>query len=922
MKSIILPAILFFCVFGAGAQQYWQQKVDYNIEVTLTDSLHRLDGDLAFTYHNNSPDTLHFIWIQLWPNAYKNDKTAFSDQLLEDGRTDFYFSDENERGYINRLNFTSNEEVLSTEDHPQHQDNIKVLLPFPLPPGKSIVIHTPFRVKLPFVFSRSGYFGSSFQVTQWYPKPAVYDNTGWHPMPYLNNGEFYSEFGDFDVTINVPEKYIVAATGNLISEKVMEGRKFLHYKEENIHDFAWFADSTYLVKKSETLVEGKTIDLYLYYHKRNEQKWDSAFSIMQQTLNTRSEWLGVYPYKTVKVVESLQPNAGGMEYPTITIISTPSDIDEMALLIGHEVGHNWLYGMLGTNERKYPWMDEGMNSFYDNRFEKWRKKHFVSKQKRKTIFSLEDEEWEKIASSTMISIKKDQPINTSSEDFSEINYNAIAYEKTADWMNLIEKKLGSAQFDKMMQEYFQTWKFKHPQPADFKHIAANYLKTETDSLFALLDKKGYIENPRKSGFALRPILGLHAMQSKNTIYISPALGYNVYDGWMAGAVFHNYTLPVSKIRFALVPLFATQPKQFNFIGKLGYYQYFNKGSQLELSVNGSKFNMNSYTDSTGRKNFFGFHKIVPTIRYTLANRSPRSTMKKYIQWKTFFINETGINFRRDTVLQQDIITYPKTSRYLNQLSIVVENSRVLYPYRAEFKAEQADRFIRLNLTANYHFNFAKGGGLDFRFFAGKFLYTTDKTSFARYKTDRYHLNMTGPKGDEDYTYHDYFLGRNEFAYSVFDPKISTLKNFTRGLPVAQIMERDGFFKIRTDLLSNKIGKTDDWLMAMNFSTTIPNTINPLKLLPVNIPLKLFLDVGTYAGAWEKNNANGRFLYDAGIQLSLFKNSVNIYFPILYSKVYKDYVNSTIVEKKFLKNISFSINLQNLALNKLFSLSPF
>lgn len=920
MKRILQIIILSLLCTNSWSQQYWQQELDYKIEVSLTDSTKTLDGQLNLIYKNNSPDTLRYIWFHLWPNAYKNDRTALSDQMLQNGSTKFYFSSEEQKGYINRLDFKVDNNPVSIEDHPQHQDIIKLILPQPLPPSSSIHINTPFRVKLPLVFSRSGYIGSSFQVTQWYPKPAVYDSKGWHPMPYLDNGEFYSEFGKFDVQINVPQKYIVAATGNLVDQQDVDGRKILRYQENNIHDFAWFADSNYIVKKGAAEVEGKKVELEVYYHSRTEKSWDSSITILQQTLQTRGNWLGSYPYKTVKVVESLAPGMGGMEYPTITVISTPSDNDALEELIGHEVGHNWFYGILASNEREYPWMDEGMNSYYDNRFHEWRKSiNGISKTK-PSRFLPENEL--ALASHTMISIHKDQPINLSSEQFNLINYNAIVYGKTAEWLSFIETKIGKAAFDSMMSAYYQAWKFKHPQPEDFKLIAARFLGNSTDSVFSLLDKKGYITRPVKKGISLQPFISLAGAETKNKLFAFPAVGFNTYDRWMIGGIIHNYTLPVTKLKFVVAPLYSTNSKQFNIIGKIGYTHYQKDGSNVEFSVNGSRFNMDSFRDSTGTDNFLGFQKIVPTIRYTLANKDARSSIKKYIQWKTFFIKETVLNFSRDTVLQKDIITYPQNSRYLNQLTLVVENSRKLYPYRASFVAEQAEQFIRLNLTANYFFNFAKGGGLDFRFFAGKFFYTKEKTFLVQYQTDRYHLNMTGPKGDEDYTYNNYFLGRNEFAYTTFDPGISTFKNFVRGLPVAQIMQRDGYFKIRTDLLSNKIGKTDDWLSAINISTTIPNSVNPLNLFPVKIPLKLFLDVGTYAEAWDKNNANGRFLYDAGLQLTLFKNAVNIYFPILYSKVYKDYVNSTIVQKKFLKNISFSIDLQNLAPNKLFPFSPF
>ncbi|MEO7265536.1 MAG: hypothetical protein ABIW38_11515, partial [Ferruginibacter sp.] len=207
---------------------------------------------------------------------------------------------------------------------------------------------------------------------------------------------------------------------------------------------------------------------------------------------------------------------------------------------------------------------------------------------------------------------------------------------------------------------------------------------------------------------------------------------------------------------------------------------------------------------------------------------------------------------------------------------------------------------RLNFTGNYFFNYPAKGGLNIRLFAGKFIYTSDKTFTTQFETDRYHLNMSGAKGYEDYTYSNYFIGRNEFE------KFSS----------QQIMIRDGGFKVRTDLLSNKIGKTDDWLAAVNFTTTIPSSVNPFELMPFKLPIKAFLDLGSNAEGWKKDAPSGRFLYDAGLQLSLFNNVLNIYFPLLYSKVYKDYFKSTITEKRFLKNISFSIDVQNLSLKKL------
>ena len=252
-------------------------------------------------------------------------------------------------------------------------------------------------------------------------------------------------------------------------------------------------------------------------------------------------------------------------------------------------------------------------------------------------------------------------------------------------------------------------------------------------------------------------------------------------------------------------------------------------------------------------------------------------------------------FAKDALTNADIITYPTKGRYLNQLQAVIENDRILYPYFGRLQAEQGQGFARLNFTGQYYFNYAKNGGLQVRAFAGKFIYTGDKSITTKFKTDQFHLNLTGAKGNEDYTYNDYFVGRNKFE----------------GLGSQQIANRDGFFKVRSDLLSNKIGRTDNWLAAVNFVTDIPESVNLLNVLPVKIPLKIFVDVGTYAEAWSVGSNTGKLLYDAGFQLSVLHNTVIIYVPLVYSKVYADYFKSTITEKRFLKNISFCIDVHQL-----------
>jgi len=932
-KLLLLNIVLFFVQFTYCQQTYWQQKNDFKISVTLNDVDNSITGFEQIDYYNNSPDTLNYIWIHLWPNAYKNDRTAFSDQLLENGRTDFYFSPENKKGYINKLNFKVDKINALTEDHPQHQDIIKLLLPQPLLPGKMIKIETPFHVKLPYNFSRGGHVEQSYQLTQWYPKPAVYDKDGWHEMPYLDQGEFYSEFGNFDVEITVPKNYIVAATGVLQNEdeklwlkeksnsislktdkKDLEkdivpnsstSIKTLKYLQNNVHDFAWFADKTFLVKQ-DTLVlsSGKVVNIFAFFLSSNQPLWVNSLSFIKKAIVSKSQWLGEYPYNVVSVVDNASPTSGGMEYPTITLLTAGSSEGTLESVINHEVGHNWFYGLLATNERQYPWMDEGMNSFYDQKFDETFATKINSGKINNNFISKKITRYpENNLLQTFIKLKKDQPINTSSEKFSALNYNLIAYTKTTFWLKKMETELGIETFNNVMRAYYEKWKFKHPTPTDFQIVAEEVSGKSLGKLFDLLNKKGELETAQKKQIKLTDFFNLKETAKYHYISVAPALGYNYYDKFMIGAIVHNYNLPPSNFQFIVIPLFGTGTKKLNGIGRLEYFWLPSaNGDKLTLSLSGAKFTGGSFTDSANIKNPLQFYKLTPSLKYLFANKNPRSQIKKFVQFKTFLINEAGVLFKRDILNNIDIITYPKQQRYVNQLQFSLENNRVLYPYNAVIQGDQGDGFVRLNLTGNYFFNYAHKGGLNVRLFAGKFIYKVDKSFTNQFRTDIYHLNMSGPKGYEDYNYSNYYIGRNEFD----------------GFASQQIMNRDGFFKVRTDLLSSKIGKTDDWLGAINLTTSIPKNINPLELLPVKIPVKLFLDLGTYAEAWQKNNSTGRFLYDAGLQISLFKDVLNVYLPLVYSKVYGDYFKSTITEKRFVKNISFSIDIQQLSLNKLFS----
>jgi len=215
IRQLIISCLIVFASFAeASSQEYFQQRVNYKIQVRLNDKLHELDAFETLDYINNSQDTLRFLFFHLWPNGYSNNKTELAKQLFSINGKQKLFNDPELKGYMDSLDFRIDNQKVQWNLLSGQPDICKVILNKPLLPHDSITITTPFHVKIPKgVTSRLGHIGESYQISQWYPKPAVYDQTGWHQMSNQDQGEFYSEFGSFDVSITLPENYIVGATG-------------------------------------------------------------------------------------------------------------------------------------------------------------------------------------------------------------------------------------------------------------------------------------------------------------------------------------------------------------------------------------------------------------------------------------------------------------------------------------------------------------------------------------------------------------------------------------------------------------------------------------------------------------------------------------------------------------------------------------
>jgi hypothetical protein len=496
---------------------YFQQQVDHEIEVSLDDQAHEIQGQIRTTYRHNGPEPLKFLWIHVWPNAYANGNTALARQLYRDGNFFMFYAMQRDLGGIDSLDFKVNGVDAQWSFHPEHIDIVRLELAQPLRPGESVVYETPFRVKLPSgSISRLGHIGESYQITQWYPKPAVYDRDGWHEMPYLNQGEFYSEFGSFDVKITLPENYTVGSTGDWVegwADNAREQRrldslsdwttaqleasldkpasnafppsaertKTLRYRASNVHDFAWFADKRWWVLKGEVALpqSGRKVTTWAMFTPESARLWKRAPEYLADGTLYYSLWNGEYPYNQVTAVDGTISAGGGMEYPNVTVIGGVGSDMTLETVIVHEVGHNWFYGSLGSNERVNAWMDEGINSFNETRYfttkygDSLRLAGFLKPEQPFWWDFAEVESWayprrDELSYLLSARLGLDQPMQCHSDAFTSLNYGPIVYKKTAAAFGHLRAYLGDARFDAAMRAYFEAWKFKHPTPEDLR----------------------------------------------------------------------------------------------------------------------------------------------------------------------------------------------------------------------------------------------------------------------------------------------------------------------------------------------------------------------------------------------------------------------------------------------------------------------
>jgi hypothetical protein len=485
---LIVAAVLATGAGPAAAQDYFQQFVHYTMKVSLDTDKHWLTGSETILYVNQSPDTLSEFYLHLYPNAFRDKDQPY--QIDKNRQYNLVLKDipGPQKGWIDLHDVRIDGDTVSVN---VDGTLAHMMLPRPLEPGDSMRVHFTFSGKIRQRADRSGYLGSHYDMAQWYPKVVVYDQNGFHADQFMT-GEFYGEFGTFDVHLDVPDHYVVVATGTVQSGdpgwdynpphrpdaplRKPAGRKTIHFHAEKVHDFAWCADPTYVVQ--DTTLDG--VEVRSAYRRKSAAAWeDSTLAHALHALKWLNRKIGPYPYPQVTVAEMLR--GGGMEYPMLVM---DGRADEG--LVFHEIGHIYFYGILANNERTEGWMDEGFTSFQTRWHEElsygpWgdtRKWNFYQRMtpqyklweaQRRRLFDLERRGY-------------GERTSYRSEDYLH-DYRANVYVKSSLTINAMKQVAGDETFNRILHEYFDTWKFKHVNEDRFRAVCESVLQRDLSRQF-------------------------------------------------------------------------------------------------------------------------------------------------------------------------------------------------------------------------------------------------------------------------------------------------------------------------------------------------------------------------------------------------------------------------------------------------------
>jgi hypothetical protein len=472
--SLILIALMGMV---AGAQGYWQQRLNYVMDVTMDHITHKYTGKQVLTYTNNSPEALTHVFYHLYFNAFQpgsamDVRSRWIDD--PDPRVGGRIAElaPNEQGYMRVKSLKYDGRVLT---YSENETILEVALDKPIPPGGKAVFEMEFEGQVPLQIRRSGRTnaeGIDYSMSQWYPKLCEYDARGWHPNPYIGR-EFHGVWGDFEVNITIDKNYSMGATGILqnpeeigkgyetagMKMKKVDGPNLIwRWKAQNVHDFVWGADPDY-VHETAQVPDGPILHFLYQNDPAYAENWKQLRDKTVKAFQFLSNRFGKYPYPQYSVI---QGGDGGMEYPMATLITGNRKLPSLVGVTVHEAVHSWYQGILATNESLYSWMDEGFTSY-------------ASSECMDYLFTgggiPGDHSNAYEGYLEIVRDGKEEALDTHADHFNTNRaFGVASYNKGEVYLAQLEYVIGRDAFDRGMLKYFDTWKFKHPTDEDFLRV--------------------------------------------------------------------------------------------------------------------------------------------------------------------------------------------------------------------------------------------------------------------------------------------------------------------------------------------------------------------------------------------------------------------------------------------------------------------
>ncbi len=468
-----------------GQQAAWQQAAKYQMDVNMDVKKHQFTGKQRLEYTNNSPDTLKKVYYHLYFNAFqpgsmmdvRSRTIADPDKRVGDRISKLQ---PHEIGYQKVQSLTLNGQPVTFS---VMETVMKVPLDQqPIAPGATVVFEMEFEGQVPVQIRRSGRNNVEeidYSMAQWYPKMAEYDKDGWHPDFYVGR-EFYGVWSDFDVKITIDKSYVLAGTGYLQNaEEIGYGyqtgaqpnhkkKKTLtwHFVAPQVHDFMWAADPDYNHYKLQ-VPDGPMLHFF-YTKTANTEAWEQLPEYAVKFFKLMESLVGKYPYEQYSVI---QGGDGGMEYPMATLVRGNGKFEGFFGLFVHEAVHSWYYGLLGFHEGKYPWMDEGFTSYVEN--------EVVAALLRKDMDKAHQGNYGNYF--YLVDQNKEEPLTTHADHYNENRtYGINSYSKGGIFLHQLRYIVGEEVFWTGMQQFFEQFKYRHPDPHDFIRVFERLSDMELD----------------------------------------------------------------------------------------------------------------------------------------------------------------------------------------------------------------------------------------------------------------------------------------------------------------------------------------------------------------------------------------------------------------------------------------------------------